>query len=48
MLVNAEGIATDMPAGRVKLRYLQMKHQTQKFIAADLLSQAEHGKIPRL
>jgi histidinol dehydrogenase len=44
MLVNAEGIATDMPAGPSEVAVLADETANAEFIAADLLSQAEHGK----
>lgn len=43
-LVNKEGIAIDMPAGPSELLVLADKTCIPKFVAADLLSQAEHGK----
>ncbi len=44
MLVNAEGIAIDMPAGPSEVAVLADNSANSDFIAADLLSQAEHGK----
>jgi histidinol dehydrogenase len=44
MLVNAEGIAIDMPAGPSEVAVLADASADAGFIAADLLSQAEHGK----
>ena len=44
MLVNAEGIAIDMPAGPSEVAVLADVSANAQFIAADLLSQAEHGK----
>ncbi|MEO8712339.1 MAG: histidinol dehydrogenase, partial [Parafilimonas sp.] len=44
MLVNAEGIAIDMPAGPSEVAVLADETANAEFIAADLLSQAEHGK----
>lgn len=44
MLVNAEGIAIDMPAGPSEVAVLADNSANADFIAADLLSQAEHGK----
>ncbi len=44
MLVNAEGIAIDMPAGPSEVAVLADEIADENFIAADLLSQAEHGK----
>ncbi len=44
MLVNAEGIAIDMPAGPSEVAVIADETADAEFIAADLLSQAEHGK----
>ena len=44
MLVNAEGVAIDMPAGPSEVAVLADDTANPDFIAADLLSQAEHGK----
>ncbi len=44
MLVNAEGIAIDMPAGPSEVAVLADASANANFIAADLLSQAEHGR----
>ncbi len=44
MLVNAEGIAIDMPAGPSEVAVIADETANAEFIAADLLSQAEHGK----
>ena len=44
MLVNARGIAIDMPAGPSEVAVLADETANAAFIAADLLSQAEHGK----
>ena len=44
MLVNAEGIAIDMPAGPSEVAVLADANANAEFIAADFLSQAEHGK----
>lgn len=44
MLVNAEGIAIDMPAGPSEVAIMADETADANFIAADLLSQAEHGK----
>jgi histidinol dehydrogenase len=44
MLVNGEGIAIDMPAGPSEVAVLADETSNADFIAADLLSQAEHGK----
>jgi histidinol dehydrogenase len=43
MLLNAEGIAIDMPAGPSELAILADESCVPEFVAADLLSQAEHG-----
>lgn len=42
-LISQEGIAIDMPAGPSELLVIADKSANPKFIAADLLSQAEHG-----
>jgi histidinol dehydrogenase len=42
-LVNQEGVAIDMPAGPSEVLVFADEHAEPKFIAADLLSQAEHG-----
>ncbi len=42
-LVQTEGIAIDMPAGPSEVVVLADETANAKFIAADLLSQAEHG-----
>lgn len=42
-LVNKEGIAIDMPAGPSELLVMGDDESRPDFIAADLLSQAEHG-----
>jgi histidinol dehydrogenase len=42
-LVNNEGIAIDMPAGPSEVAVLADEISSPVFIAADLLSQAEHG-----
>ncbi len=44
MMVNAEGIAIDMPAGPSEVAVIADETANTEFIAADLLSQAEHGK----
>ena len=44
MLINAEGVAIDMPAGPSEVAVLADISADAAFIAADLLSQAEHGK----
>jgi histidinol dehydrogenase len=43
ILVNKEGIAIDMPAGPSEVLVLADKTANAEFVAADLLSQAEHG-----
>lgn len=42
-LVNKEGIAIDMPAGPSEVAILADETCVSEFVAADLLSQAEHG-----
>ncbi|MCK5456403.1 MAG: histidinol dehydrogenase, partial [Melioribacteraceae bacterium] len=42
-LVNADGIAIDMPAGPSEVLVIADDSANPKFVAADLLSQAEHG-----
>jgi len=42
-LVNASGVAIDMPAGPSEVMVIADKLASPDFIAADLLSQAEHG-----
>ncbi|MEM9887419.1 MAG: histidinol dehydrogenase [Bacteroidota bacterium] len=42
-LVNKEGIAIDMPAGPSEVLVCADKSASPDFVAADLLSQAEHG-----
>jgi len=42
-LVNQEGVAIDMPAGPSEVLVFADKNANPKFVAADLLSQAEHG-----
>lgn len=42
-LVQAEGIAIDMPAGPSEVCVLADETAVPRFVAADLLSQAEHG-----
>ena len=44
LLLSAEGIAIDMPAGPSEIAVLADETANAEFIAADLLSQAEHGK----
>jgi len=43
MLVNKEGVAIDMPAGPSEVLVLADSTANTEFVAADLLSQAEHG-----
>lgn len=43
-LIAQEGIAIDMPAGPSELAILADATATPAYVAADLLSQAEHGK----
>jgi histidinol dehydrogenase len=43
MLVNATGVAIDMPAGPSEVAILADETCVPAFVAADLLSQAEHG-----
>ncbi|MGB4845707.1 MAG: histidinol dehydrogenase, partial [Ferruginibacter sp.] len=43
-LINAAGIAIDMPAGPSELAVYADETCNPAFVAADLLSQAEHGK----
>ena len=42
-LVNAENTAIDMPAGPSEVAVMADEHAIPEFVAADLLSQAEHG-----
>jgi histidinol dehydrogenase len=42
-MVSKEGIAIDMPAGPSEVAVLADAHCKPSFVAADLLSQAEHG-----
>lgn len=42
-LVNMEGTAIDMPAGPSEVLVLADKYADPSFVAADLISQAEHG-----
>src|SRR5664280_2682272 len=42
-LVQQDGIAIDMPAGQSEVLVIADKYANTEFIAADLLSQAEHG-----
>ncbi|MEO6730078.1 MAG: histidinol dehydrogenase [Ferruginibacter sp.] len=42
-LVNKEGVAIDMPAGPSEVAVYADKSSNPVFVAADLLSQAEHG-----
>lgn len=43
-LVNTEGVAIDMPAGPSEVLVLADESASPAFLAADLLSQAEHGE----
>jgi len=43
MLVSTDGIAIDMPAGPSEVLIIADKNANASFVAADLLSQAEHG-----
>ncbi len=43
MLVSMDGIAIDMPAGPSEVLVIADENADPEFIAADLLSQAEHG-----
>ncbi|MDR2962104.1 MAG: histidinol dehydrogenase [Bacteroidales bacterium] len=43
MMVNTEGVAIDMPAGPSEVMVLADHSAHPEFIAADLLSQCEHG-----
>ena len=43
MLLNGEGISIDMPAGPSEVAVLADETCVPEFVAADLLSQAEHG-----
>jgi histidinol dehydrogenase len=43
-LVNQQGIAIDLPAGPSELLIVADETATPEFVAADLLSQAEHGE----
>ena len=42
-MINLEGVAIDMPAGPSEVAIIADKTANPAFIAADLLSQAEHG-----
>ena len=42
-LINTEGIAIDMPAGPSEVMVIADETSNAAFVAADLLSQAEHG-----
>jgi len=42
-MVQAEGVAIDMPAGPSEVLVIADEHADAEFVAADLLSQAEHG-----
>jgi histidinol dehydrogenase len=44
MLVTSEGIAIDMPAGPSEVAVIADETANPEFVAADLLSQCEHGK----
>lgn len=44
MLVSAEGVAIDMPAGPSELAIIADETANAEFVAADILSQCEHGK----
>jgi len=43
LLVSTQGVAIDMPAGPSEVLVIADHTANEKFIAADLLSQAEHG-----
>jgi len=43
-IVNQEGIAIDMPAGPSEVMVIADENANESFVAADLLSQAEHGQ----
>lgn len=43
-LINTEGVAIDMPAGPSEVLVLADESASPTFLAADLLSQAEHGE----
>ncbi len=43
-IVNQEGIAIDMPAGPSEVMVIADVNASESFVAADLLSQAEHGQ----
>ncbi|MFM7430252.1 MAG: histidinol dehydrogenase [Flammeovirgaceae bacterium] len=43
-LINTEGVAIDMPAGPSEVLVLADESASPAFLAADLLSQAEHGE----
>jgi histidinol dehydrogenase len=42
-LISLEGVAIDLPAGPSEVAVLADKNANPRFVAADLLSQAEHG-----
>jgi len=42
-LVSASGVAIDMPAGPSEVLVIADEQANQRFVASDLLSQAEHG-----
>jgi histidinol dehydrogenase len=44
MLLTSEGIAIDMPAGPSEVAVIADETANAEFVAADLLSQCEHGK----
>lgn len=44
MILNQKGVAIDMPAGPSEVLVYADESAIPKFVAADLLSQAEHGK----
>jgi len=44
MLINKEGIAIDMPAGPSEVLVFADNYSNADYVAADLLSQAEHGE----
>lgn len=43
MLASAEGVAIDMPAGPSEVAVIADRDANPRFVAADLLAQAEHG-----
>jgi len=42
-IISADGVATDMPAGPSEVLVIADSEADPEFVAADLLSQAEHG-----